>query len=194
MDVQAGKEAGPPTPSGGLARFNSYLDKVIDPISGVFGATLACVTLAAMMFLTFFDVAGGQLGKLSFINSQTSFFKPILGSQEVTELMMVILVVFALAYCALKKGHIRVDLIMQYTSRKANLWFDIFTYSISAIFYIFLAWQGCLYGLINITDKKVTSVLMIPIYPFNFLLVIGCALAVMVFLRDFLKAIEEVRK
>jgi TRAP-type transport system small permease protein len=183
-----------PNSTRGLARLVSYLDKVINPVSGIAGAAIAATALATMMFLTFVDVAGGQLGKLSFINSHTSFFKPILGSQEITELIMLTLVAFALSYTALKKNHIRVDLIMQYTSRKANLWFDIFTYGISCIFYIFIAWQGWIYGMSNITDHKVTNVLEIPFYPFNFILVIGAAIAVLVFFRDFLKSIEEVAK
>jgi TRAP-type transport system small permease protein len=194
MDAQSGQVPTQPAPRGGLARFIHYLDKIVNPVSGIFGAAIACTALAGMMFLTFVDVAGGQLGKLSFINTRTGFFHPILGSQEITELIMLVLVAFALSYTALHKGHIRVDLVMQYTSRKANLWFDIFTYSISCIFYFFIAWQGWMYAWGNIADKKVSNVMEIPFYPFNFILVIGAALAILVFFRDFLKSIEEVRK
>jgi len=194
MEENSGPGVVQPIPSSGFSKFVSYLSKVVDPISGKWGAAVAAIMLAAMMFLTFADVASANIGKWALISSHTSIFKPILGSQEITELMMVILASFAVAYCAIKKGHIRVDLILQYTSRKATLWFDIFTYGISFIFYILLAWQGWLNAVDNIDISAVTTILEIDVPPFNILLVIGCALAALVFLRDFLKSIEEVIK
>jgi TRAP-type transport system small permease protein len=170
------------------------LSRIVEPLSGVFGAAIASAMLAAMMFLTFCDVVGSQVGRIHFISDHTGFFKPIIGSQEVTELMMVILVSFALAYCALHKGHIRVDILMQYTSNKVNHWFNIFAYGISSIFFAFIVWQAWLYAWDNISTHVVTAVLLIPVYPFNFLLVIGAATTVLIFLRDFLRSIEEVIK
>jgi TRAP-type transport system small permease protein len=182
-----------PASKGCLSKIVLYMSKIADPISRA-GLVIACVMLAGMMFLTFFDVAGSMIGKIPFIANLTHFFKPILGSQEITELMMVILVSFALGYTALKKGHIRVDLLMQYTSSKVNRWLDIFTYGLSCIFYIFIAWQALAFALININDHKVSSVLMLPVYPFNILLAVGAALVVLILLRDLLQSIEEVRK
>jgi TRAP-type transport system small permease protein len=183
----------PPPAKGCLSKIVFFISKVVDPISQA-GLVIACVMLAAMMFLTFFDVAGSMIGKVSFISTLTHFFKPILGSQELTELMMVILVSFALGYTALNKGHIRVDLIMQYTSQKANRWIDIFTYTFSCSFFIFITWQALAYALINLHDQTISSILAIPIYPFNILLAIGSAFVVLIFLRDLLQSIEEVTK
>jgi TRAP-type transport system small permease protein len=178
---------------GCLSKIVFIMSKIANPASQA-GLVLACVMLAGMMFLTFFDVAGSMIGKVSFISGLTDFFKPILGSQEVTELMMVILVSFALGYTALRKGHIRVDLLMQYTSNKINQWVDVFTYGLSCIFYIFIAWQAMAFALINIQDHKVSSILAVPLFPFNILLTIGAAFVVLILLRDFLQAIEEVTK
>lgn len=182
-----------PTSKGTISKIVHILDKIVNPLCKA-GAAIACVMLAAMMFLTFFDVAGAQLGKLTFINSRTSFFQPILGSQEITELLMVILVSFALAYTALNKGHVRVDILMQYTSKRTNYWFDIFAYGFSCIFYILIAWQSWIYAIDNIADKAVSTILFIPIYPFNFLLVIGAIIVALELLRDFFKSIEEVKQ
>jgi len=178
---------------GVIGHIANALSKVVDPLT-IVGAVIACTALAAMMFLTFLDVAGAQLGKVSFINNLTSFFKPIIGSQEITELLMVLLVSFALGYSAFKKAHIRVDLVMQYTPNKVNRWFDIFAYGFSFIMYILIAWQGWVYAFDNIRTGMVSTILNIPIPPFNFLLVIGAALAALIFLRDFLKSIEEVNR
>jgi TRAP-type transport system small permease protein len=171
------------SPSTVLSIFIKYLDKVIEPLNGVFGVTIAGAAIASMMFLTFFDVAGRYI-----LN------KPISGSIEITEYLMALLVTFGLGYCALKKGHIRVDLVMQYTSRKANLWFDIFAYGISCVMYVFITWQTWLYGFSKFASKMTSSVLLIPVYPFVFILSIGAAFLVLIFFRDCLKSIDEVSK
>jgi TRAP-type C4-dicarboxylate transport system permease small subunit len=183
----------PPVHKGFLANCIIYLSKVVDPLSSA-GTAFAAALLAVMMFLIFFDVAGGGIGGFSFIQSHTSIFRPIVGSNEVTEFLMVMMVVFAIAYCAQKRGHIRVDLILQYVPRKANLWIDIFTYGFSCIFYIFIAWQGWRSAWDSIDSHVSSSVLLIPIYPFAFVMVIGAAVIVLIFLRDFLKSIQEVTK
>jgi len=150
--------------------------------------------LAAMMCLTFADVIGAQLGQWSLVNRLTGFFKPIIGGQEVMELLLLLTVSFGLAYCALFKGHIRVDLLMQYTSRRVNLWLDIFAYAVSLVFFIFITWQAFQYGLNNIVDGNVTTVLTLPLPPFNFLVAVGAAILDLVFLRDLLQSIDEVRR
>jgi TRAP-type C4-dicarboxylate transport system permease small subunit len=192
MTAEAEKEINPDTRPSPLSRVIGILDFIVKPVSGKFGAVVACTALATMMFLTFFDVAGAQLGKIEFIRSRTDFFRPILGSQEMTELIMVTFVAFAISYCAFHKGHIRVDLLMQYTSRRTNLWFDVFTYAISCIFYIFIAWQAGMASWDNILDGRVTNVLQIPLFPFSIVLAAGAAILALVFFRDFLKSVEEV--
>lgn len=193
MNVNGNKELAQPVSHGIMNKIVTYISRVVDPLVTV-GAAVACTALAAMMFLTFLDVAGAQLGKWSVISNLTHFFKPIVGSQEITELLMVILVSFALGYTALKKAHIRVDLLMQYTSKKANHWFDIFAFGFSFVMYVLIAWQAWIYAFSNIKSGTVSTILTIPIPPFNFLLVIGAALSALIFLRDFLKSIEEANK
>jgi TRAP-type C4-dicarboxylate transport system permease small subunit len=175
----------------GFSKFVFSLSKVVDHIS-IWGLALSCFMLATMMFLTFVDVISTQLGKWTVINSATGFFKPIIGGQEVMELLMLLMVAFGLAFCAARKGHIRVDLILQYVSPKGSLWFDVLAYGVSFVFFIFIAWQAFQYGLDNIKDGSVSTVLTIPIPPFNFLLTVGSALTSLVFFRDFLKSIDEV--
>jgi TRAP-type transport system small permease protein len=192
MDDNLDKEKTPSASRGLLAKIVRWMDKVVNPLSEK-GAYVGGFFLAVMMFLTFFDVISNQLGKWSVINSRTNFFGPIIGGQELMALFMLVLVSFALAYCGSKEGHIRVDLILQYTSKKANHWFDIFAYGASMVFYFIIAWQAFKYGLDSIHDKTVSTILTIPIFPFNFIIFIGAAFITLVFLRDFLKSIEGVK-
>jgi len=175
-----------------LTKIVRGMDKLVNPLAK-YGSYVGAFFLAVMMFLTFIDVIANQLGKMPLINSHTSFFRPIIGGQELIALFMLVLVSFALAYCGLKQGHIRVDLVLQYISKKAILWFDIFAYGASIIFYIFITWQAFRFGLDNIHDKTVSTILTIPLFPFNFIIFVGGAFVVLVFLRDFLKSIEGVK-
>lgn len=180
-------------PTGGLTKLVIYLSKVVDPLVG-FGSVIACTMLAAMMFLVFVDVVGRDIGSIRFIQEHVGFVHPIIGSNEVTEFLMIILAAFAVAYTAQKKGHVRVDVVLQYVSKKANVWFDIFANAFSFIFFFFITWQGWLYALDRFNSKVSSSVLLIPVYPFVFIMIIGTAILTLVFLRDFLKSIDEVGK
>jgi TRAP-type transport system small permease protein len=165
-----------------LNRIVFYLSKIVDRLSGVFGVAVAGSMLTAMMLLTFVDVVGRKL-----IN------RPVQGSWELVEFMMALVVTFGLSYCALNKGHIRVDFLMQYTGRRVNLWLDLFAYLISTVFFALAAWRIWLHA-IKIYNSHLTSPsLFIPVFPFIFILSVGAAMLALVFLRDFFKSIEEVK-
>lgn len=166
----------------GFGKTVKYLSKVIDPLS-TYPVTFSCAMLVAMMFLTFFDVAGRYV-----LN------KPILGSFEITEFMMFLLTCFGLAYTAFRRSHIRVDFIFSYLSRRTALGFDIMAYGVSAIFYALVAWQSWIAAFRAMASKSTSSLLFIPVYPLIFMLVIGAGLVCLVFLRDFLNSIEEIKK
>ena len=187
------KKATPPSPKDVLGSIVYYLDMVANRVTR-YGSYISAFMLAALMFLTFVDTLFARLGKWSLINSRTDFFGPIIGGQEIAELLMLVLIVFGLSYCALRQGHIRVDLILQHVSKKVSLGFDIFAYLASFVFYCFIFWQAIQFGIDNIKDKSVTTILFIPRPPFNFILAIGAGLVALVFLRDFFTSIKEVKK
>ncbi|MDP2916780.1 MAG: TRAP transporter small permease [Dehalococcoidia bacterium] len=158
------------------------LSKVVTPISR-YGVVVSATVLALMMFLTGADVL------LRYV-----FNRPIMGSLEITEFMMSMTVGFGLAYCALKKGHIRVDLVLIYIPQKARRIMDVVAYVVSFAFYCLIVWQVLLNGRSLMDSKLTSSVLFIPVYPFVFLLVIGAAILALVFLKDVLESIHEVMK
>lgn len=183
MDAQSDKALTRESPQNLLGKAVNLLNKVVDPLTSKVGLTIAAVVLFSMMLLTFADVAGRFL-----LN------KPINGSLEITEFMMGLIVAFAIAFTAFRKGHIRVDIIMQYVPRKVNLWMDIFAYLLSSVFYIFISWQTWLNGVSVMKSKLTSAVLLIPSFPFVFTVAIAAGIVALVFFRDFLNAIDEVGK
>lgn len=158
--------------------FNSFLT----PTSKVF-IVIAGAVVTAMMFLTFFDVA------LRYVLNE-----PISGSLEITEYLMILLVIFSLGYTGMHKGHIRVDLILMYLPKRAVKIMDVFAYLISAIFYILICWRAVLNGMLVQKDQLTSAVLFIPVYPFAYIVIIGAGLLVLVFIKDTIDSIHEVIK
>jgi TRAP-type C4-dicarboxylate transport system permease small subunit len=179
--------------SGGFTRFIQGYSRVVDPLAK-WGGAVGSAALAVMMFLTVFDVSGRFLGGITPIHNAIPFFGPIIGTTEITEFLMSILVVFGLGYMAFHKGHIRVDLILQYTSKRVNRIIDVYTYFFSTVLYAAITWQ-CWFNVTSQRESGLTSAsLLIPIYPFIFITMIGAGVVTLVLLRDFLKSVEEVGK
>jgi TRAP-type transport system small permease protein len=193
MAAQTDKITAASPPTGGFTKFVNGISKLIDPLAK-YGGAVGATALAILMFLTVFDVLGRFIGGFEWIHNITSFFKPIDGTTEITEFLMSILVVFGLGYMALHRGHIRVDLVLQYTSKRLSKIIDVYTYLFSACLYILITWQ-CWFNVTSKYESGLTSAtLLIPLYPFIFITMIGSGICALVLIRDFFKAIDEVRK
>jgi TRAP-type C4-dicarboxylate transport system permease small subunit len=137
---------------------------------------LALIALLAMMLLTTTDVFFRYF-----------FDKPILGSIEMVELFMVSVAGLSLAWCTLKSGHIRVDILISMFSKKTNRILDIinfvFTAGICGFMVPSLVWR-------YVEDTKMdirTYVLNIPEGPFVLLLCFGYLLMFSVLIIQIVK-------
>lgn len=144
------------------------------------GVSIACVALMAMMVLTGADVAMRYL-----LNC------PIAGSMEITEYLMSLTTGFGLAYCALKKGHIRVDFILTYIPNKMHKILDIINYILSFAFYSLIVWQTYELGKSLLASKITSAVLYIPVFPFAFLMAIAMATLTIIFLENVISLIRQ---
>ena len=71
---------------------------------------LAGIVLLLLMMLTVGDV---------FL--RYFFHSPILGTTELTEMMMICICFLGLAYCAKEDAHLKVDILVQHLSRRAQV-------------------------------------------------------------------------
>lgn len=128
-------------------------------------AAVASAMLAMMMFLMAADVIGRY-----FFNS------PIPGGLELVEFMMAIIVPFGIAYCALHRSHVVVDMIVERFPRTLRLAVDTLTTIVSVVFIGILCWQNIL-NVFETYDSKMTSaVLKLPSYPFVVPVALGMGL------------------
>lgn len=118
------------------------------------------------------------------------FDSPILGSIEMVELLMVSVAGLSLAWCTLKSGHIRVDILIGMFSRKTNKILNIvnfiLTASICGLIVPSLIWR-------YIDGKRMdvrTYVLNIPEGPFVLLLCFGYLLMFIVLIIQIIKSVS----
>jgi TRAP-type C4-dicarboxylate transport system permease small subunit len=117
------------------------------------------------------------------------FDKGILGAEELVSLMQVIIVFFALAYTAVQKGHIGVDLVYDRLPKRIQ---PIITSTISFICMVLcflIAWQTFKHGKEAWGSSLTTVILKIPIFPFELFTGIGFLLTGLILLVAFLKSL-----
>ena len=164
-----------------LNRASDSLYNVVRPVSAVLQGVGAGV-LAVMMLLTAADV------------TLRRFKYPIMGTDDITAFLMAILVSFGLAYCAIKKGHIQVDLIVEHLPSRVQAIIDTITTLLGFGLCTLITWQSFA-NMVSVYNSGATSwTLNIIAFPFAGLVAFGFVWFTLVLLADFFKAISRVVK
>ena len=132
---------------------------------------LSWIMLFAMMALTAVDL---------FLRNFTN--ASILGSVELTELLMVIVVFCSLAQCEVDNGHIRVELIMDKMGPKTRAIADVFTQSLCTILFALMSLSIFNHSANMKKYGEVTMDLGLPLYPFVYIACFGCFIMTLVLL------------
>jgi TRAP-type C4-dicarboxylate transport system permease small subunit len=118
------------------------------------------------------------------------FDAPILGSYEVTELMMIVIIYPGLAWVAVKRANIKIDLVVsRLSSRKQGILDSIFCF-LSLCIIGLIAYFSVPQAIFILDKMKLTDQLNIPLFPFYFLIALGFFIlffAVMVNLIEFIR-------
>jgi TRAP-type transport system small permease protein len=123
------------------------------------------ISLAGIVLVTCVDVVGRYC-----IN------KPLLGSLEMLELSMAVLGGFAMLYTTTQRGHISVDLLFIRFSRRTQVVIDCFGSLLGFGTWGIIAYQVYLLGMRMLKSGDSTSLLRIPLSPFQFILALGLSL------------------
>lgn len=118
-------------------------------------AMLAGIAILAMMLLTCADVFMRYL-----------FNAPIEGALDLTQMLMVVIVFFALAYCGWTGGHVVVDLLRELLPPKLLIPLAIFVNAVGAAIMLAIAWQSLLSARAYMETGETPMTLLVPKYPF----------------------------
>lgn len=144
------------------------LDKVTHSLDAVIGYTsrvlniIGVTCLVVMMLLTVTDVF------MRYVLTQ-----PIKGSVELTEYLMAVVGFFGLAWCAAKRGHAKVDLLLTHFSARTQAVFDSLTYLLALTVVPLVAWRGIEASNYAREIGQHSFMLKIPAYPFFMAMGIG---------------------
>jgi TRAP-type C4-dicarboxylate transport system permease small subunit len=116
------------------------------------------------------------------ISLRRFFNSPIPWSMEAVRVMLVVVVFPAIAYCAMHKAHISVDILTSHFSPKFRSILSIITYLMCAGLCAFMAWAAIIYGLDSWESGYITGLLPLPIAPFIFVVALGSILFCLVLL------------
>jgi TRAP-type C4-dicarboxylate transport system permease small subunit len=162
-----------------LQKIENGLNRVVEPVSRVL-TYIGAGILAVMMFLTAMDVI------LRYI-----FSRPIKGTFEITAFMMAIVVSFALAYCAVKKGHITVDILVMHLPRRIQAAVGIFGHFATLVFLTLVMWQCYEYIFTIYKSNTLATTLPIPYYPFVAATAMGLSAFYLVAIRDLVSYLRK---
>ena len=101
------------------------------------------------------------------------FNKPVQGGTELVELLVGIIVACGVAVTTAADDHISVDTIFGKLPSSGQHVLRVFAGIICTFVFAILAWQGVNGGIDAIDARKTTSILKVPISPFQFFFAIG---------------------
>jgi TRAP-type C4-dicarboxylate transport system permease small subunit len=165
-----------------IERLNQSFQSRIYPISKILNRAASAI-LFFMMLLTIADVFMRKV-----------FNRPIMGSVEVTEFMMVGLVFFSLAQTEVLNRHVKVDLLMSRLGERTQGLVDMITQFVCFLLFGAITWSTLVYSAKMRASGEVSQDLWIPIYPFVYIVVVGCALLSLILFIKFLIALIRMVK
>jgi len=147
-----------------IEQLHHSLELWVYPISKTVNR-IASGVLFFMMLLTIADVF---LRKV--------FSQSILGTVEVTEFMMLILLFFAVTQTEILDGHVKVDLIMSRFGERTQAMTDMITQFVCFLLFGLFTWSTLVYAAKMRASGEVSQDLWLPVYPFIYVVALGCAL------------------
>ena len=144
-------------------------------------SNVAMVVLMAMGLLVVVDVILRR-----FFNS------PLSWTFEVIEVMLTVVVFFTIAYCAVRRGHISVDVLVSKLPPKAKAIVETFGCFLGVMLFGFMAWCSIISGIDELAAHRVTGIVHIPIYPFIFVVAFGSILLALVLLAQLFHSVNRV--
>jgi len=121
-------------------------------------------------------------------------WKPILGTYDIAGFIGAILIGFAIAYCALEKGHIQVELLVARLPGRAQGIIGSITGILSMGIFSLVTWQCIVLANDMRRVGEVSMSAHISFYPYIYGIAFGCGLLCMVILIDLIKSLVKVIK
>jgi len=158
-----------------------YFDRIVRLLSK-FSDRIAQLAVMAMLLL----VVGNILLRV--------VWKPIFGTYDFVGFISAILVSFPLAYCAVQKGHIQVELVVSRFSQRAQGIIGSITGILSLGIFAVISWQCVLLANDKWRLGELSMTALLPFHPYIYGVAFGCILLCLVILVDLIKSMAKAAK
>ena len=144
-----------------MGKSADFIEKRVEPLTRVINAVGACTALIMVVLVT------------AHVLSRALFKKPLMGTVELEELMIVILVFLGMAYTQVKGKHISVDFLTSRLSERTRNILSVATSLLSMLLFFALSWQSILLSLIYLSKGNDTFHLGIPLFWVIWIIALG---------------------
>lgn len=103
---------------------------------------------------------------------------PLKGTYEMVGLCCCIMASMAIPMATLTGGHVAVDILVRAFKTEGQMVFDIIARIVDALVGVALCYAAGRFALRMLATKETTATLNIPVWPFRFVWMLGCALVV----------------
>ena len=165
-----------------LDRVGHFLEKSIYPVSR-FLHHVGQWVVVLMVLVTVTDVG------LRYI-----FNRPILGSYEITQFMMAILIFASVGYTMAVKEHISVDLVITKLPKRVRALLEAITCVLAFGLFAVAAWRTVVFAGTTWKRHDVSAELFIPVSPFVLFVALGLAVLSLVLLVQFFESLARALK
>lgn len=121
-------------------------------------------------------------------------WRPIFGTYDIIEFIGAILVAFAIAYCAVQRGHIQVELVVARFPQRVQGIIGSITGLLSLGIFALITWQCLVLASDMWRVGEVSMSALLPFYPYIYGVGFGCALLCLVILVDLGKSLAKAAK
>ena len=150
-------------------------EKRIEPAVRYLNAGGACTSLLMVVLVT------------AHVLSRALFNKPLVGTVELEELMIVILVFCGIAYTQITRNHISVDFVTARLSKGMQNIIATATSLVNTLFFMALTWQSLVLSKEQMSDGTATFDLQIPLFWVMWIVALGFFLFGLSTFTEFLK-------
>ncbi len=162
-----------------LEKLAQYLERILYPVSRILNGVGSGVILGMVVLMTVNVI-------LRYL-----FERPIKGTVELEEFMLVIVVFLGLSYAALEKRHVRIDFIVARFPKSAQAVINSITALLSAGLCLIMVWRCAIWAQNNWAHDSTSTLLQVPLSIFIYMTALGGALLFLVLLAECLHSLSE---
>ena len=155
-----------------LDRFNSILNRGLAFVAGFSLVAMVVVTVGEMVL--------------------RMFGRPMAGTVEAIGWLAALTTAFALGYTQVHQGHVSIDLFTRHIGPRSQVVVSMLVYLISTALFMIVTWNVFSHAGVLRETGSLSETMKVIVYPWVYLVSLGCAGLTLALLMDFLKSCQHV--